>query len=175
MALLGSGVLARERKVMSRTVTATLTLSCRRAGGGGGTHDCVSFRAVSTVDYHTGGEPFRIVAAPPVELPGSSVAEDRGHLTLLGGQLTYFLARLSFHMGDHAAARKHAVLAWRHAEDVGQPVLCGSVKALQSSIAFYAGQYQKALDLLQAAEPYVVPYTHARLAALCNAGACHTR
>ena len=98
-------------------------------------------------------------------LDGRQSLKDRAHLTLLGGQLTYFLARLSFHMGDHAAARKHAVLAWRHAEDVGQPVLCGSVKALQSSIAFYAGQYQKALDLLQAAEPYVVPYTHARLAA----------
>jgi proline racemase len=37
----------------------------------------LSFRAVSTVDYHTGGEPFRIVAAPPVELPGSTVAERR--------------------------------------------------------------------------------------------------
>jgi proline racemase len=37
----------------------------------------LSFRAVSTVDYHTGGEPFRIVAAPPVDLPGSTVAERR--------------------------------------------------------------------------------------------------
>jgi proline racemase len=36
-----------------------------------------SFEAVSTVDYHTGGEPFRIVAAPPVELPGATVAERR--------------------------------------------------------------------------------------------------
>jgi proline racemase len=39
----------------------------------------LSFRAVSTVDYHTGGEPFRIVAAPPVDLPGSTVAERRVH------------------------------------------------------------------------------------------------
>jgi hypothetical protein len=30
--------------------------------------------------------------------------KDRAHLTLLGGQLTYFLARLSFNMGDYAAA-----------------------------------------------------------------------
>jgi proline racemase len=37
----------------------------------------LSFRAVSTVDYHTGGEPFRIVAAPPVDLPGATVAERR--------------------------------------------------------------------------------------------------
>jgi proline racemase len=31
----------------------------------------------STVDYHTGGEPFRIVADPPVALPGTTVAERR--------------------------------------------------------------------------------------------------
>ena len=37
----------------------------------------LSFRAVSTVDYHTGGEPFRIVAAPPVDLPGATVADRR--------------------------------------------------------------------------------------------------
>src|SRR5215218_1157995 len=37
----------------------------------------LSFRAVSTVDYHTGGEPFRIVAAPSVDLPGATVAERR--------------------------------------------------------------------------------------------------
>lgn len=35
------------------------------------------FDAVKTIDYHTGGEPFRIVDAPPVALPGSTVAERR--------------------------------------------------------------------------------------------------
>ena len=30
---------------------------------------------VRTVDYHTAGEPFRIVAAPPVTLRGATVAE----------------------------------------------------------------------------------------------------
>ena len=33
--------------------------------------------SVATTDYHTGGEPFRIVAAPPVEIPGRTVAERR--------------------------------------------------------------------------------------------------
>jgi proline racemase len=33
--------------------------------------------AVSTIDYHTAGEPFRIVADPPVPLPGDSVADRR--------------------------------------------------------------------------------------------------
>ena len=32
---------------------------------------------ISTTDYHTGGEPFRIVADPPVPVPGGTVAERR--------------------------------------------------------------------------------------------------
>lgn len=32
---------------------------------------------IATVDYHTGGEPFRIVAEPPIDLPGASVADRR--------------------------------------------------------------------------------------------------
>ena len=32
---------------------------------------------IETVDYHTGGEPFRIVADPPVPIPGATVAERR--------------------------------------------------------------------------------------------------
>jgi transcriptional regulator with XRE-family HTH domain len=91
--------------------------------------------------------------------------KDRAHLTLLGGQLAYFLARLSFNLGDYAAARRHAVLAWEYAEDVGQPVLCASVRTLQGSIAYYAGQPQRSLELLQAAEPYDTPYTRSRIAA----------
>ncbi|MGN6794681.1 MAG: proline racemase family protein, partial [Streptosporangiaceae bacterium] len=34
---------------------------------------------VRSVDYHTAGEPFRIVADPPVKLPGSTVADRRAH------------------------------------------------------------------------------------------------
>ena len=32
---------------------------------------------VRTIDYHTAGEPFRIVADPPVDLSGDSVADRR--------------------------------------------------------------------------------------------------
>ncbi|GAA2334586.1 proline racemase family protein [Dactylosporangium salmoneum] len=32
---------------------------------------------IRTVDYHTGGEPFRIVAEPPVDIRGQTVAERR--------------------------------------------------------------------------------------------------
>ncbi len=35
------------------------------------------FSSVSTTDYHTAGEPFRIVPEPPVPIPGATVAERR--------------------------------------------------------------------------------------------------
>ena len=38
-------------------------------------------QTVSTTDYHTAGEPFRIVADPPVPLPGVSVADRRVRAT----------------------------------------------------------------------------------------------
>ncbi|MEV0598814.1 proline racemase family protein [Streptomyces sp. NPDC050315] len=34
-------------------------------------------KTISTVDYHTGGEPFRIVPGPPVAIDGATVAERR--------------------------------------------------------------------------------------------------
>jgi proline racemase/trans-L-3-hydroxyproline dehydratase len=64
---------------------------------------------IHTVEYHTGGEPFRIVAEPPVAIPGDSMAdrriramddvsvdglrqllcfEPRGHADMYGGFIT---------------------------------------------------------------------------------------
>ncbi len=37
---------------------------------------------ITTTDYHTGGEPFRIVADPPVPIPGTSVADRRARAIL---------------------------------------------------------------------------------------------
>ena len=37
----------------------------------------MTFPEIATTDYHTGGEPFRIVPEPPVPLDGASVAERR--------------------------------------------------------------------------------------------------
>src|SRR2546421_7204009 len=69
----------------------------------------VQIPAVDTIDYHTGGEPFRIVAESPVPIPGNSVAdrraraivdpavdglrqmlcfEPRGHADMYGGFIT---------------------------------------------------------------------------------------
>jgi proline racemase len=35
---------------------------------------------IATTDYHTGGEPFRIVSDPPVPIPGETVAERRARV-----------------------------------------------------------------------------------------------
>ncbi|HJF77771.1 MAG TPA: proline racemase family protein, partial [Brevibacterium linens] len=40
----------------------------------------------ASVDFHTAGEPFRIVADPPVEIPGASVAQRRD-LAVPGSEL----------------------------------------------------------------------------------------
>ncbi len=37
----------------------------------------MQFSKISTTDYHTGGEPFRIVSDPPVPISGATVAERR--------------------------------------------------------------------------------------------------
>lgn len=37
----------------------------------------MSLSRIEATDYHAGGEPFRIVADPPVALPGGTVAQRR--------------------------------------------------------------------------------------------------
>ncbi|MEU4560497.1 proline racemase family protein [Actinoplanes sp. NPDC023936] len=93
---------------------------------------------VSTVDYHTGGEPFRIVPAPPVGIPGDSVAErrvlaagdtdvdrlrrilchePRGHADMYGGMLVppdddgARLGVLFFHKDGFSTACGHGTIA----------------------------------------------------------------
>ena len=56
---------------------------------------CTSF------DFHTAGEPFRIVAEPPVEIPGSSVAQRR-ELAVPGSALDDLRRLLCFEPRGHA-------------------------------------------------------------------------
>ncbi|MBM2623909.1 proline racemase family protein [Actinoplanes sp. LDG1-06] len=56
---------------------------------------------ISTVDYHTAGEPFRIVPEPPVPLPGSSVA-DRRRLALDSANARRLRELLCFEPRGHA-------------------------------------------------------------------------
>jgi len=93
---------------------------------------------VRTVDYHTGGEPFRIVAEPPVAIEGATVAErrvfavndpavdglrrmlcfePRGHADMYGGFLTppdddgAVLGVLFWHKDGFSTACGHGTIA----------------------------------------------------------------
>lgn len=39
---------------------------------------------VTTVDYHTGGEPFRVVTGGAPEIPGATVLDRREHARPIG-------------------------------------------------------------------------------------------
>ena len=55
----------------------------------------------TSVDFHTAGEPFRIVADPPVAIPGSSVAEARER-AVAGSELDDLRRLLCFEPRGHA-------------------------------------------------------------------------
>lgn len=55
----------------------------------------------TSVDFHTAGEPFRIVAEPPVEIPGESVAQRR-ELAVPGSALDDLRRLLCFEPRGHA-------------------------------------------------------------------------
>jgi proline racemase len=58
-------------------------------------------RSVETVDYHTAGEPFRIVAEPPVAIKGETVAERRAYAIGDPG-VNYLRQLLCFEPRGHA-------------------------------------------------------------------------
>ncbi|GAA1521956.1 proline racemase family protein [Brevibacterium permense] len=55
----------------------------------------------TSVDFHTAGEPFRIVAEPPVETPGASVAQRR-ELAVPGSEVDDLRRLLCFEPRGHA-------------------------------------------------------------------------
>ncbi|MCM3921611.1 hypothetical protein ND748_08035 [Frankia sp. AiPs1] len=98
-------------------------------------------------------------------LDGRMSAGTRSRVTLLGGQLTYFLGRLAFNTDDFRSARRFAGLAGTYANEIGEPVLIMSVAALQSSIAYHTQRYRQAIAALSVVHHVNHPYMDARMAA----------
>lgn len=98
-------------------------------------------------------------------LEGRMSADMRSRVTLLAGQLGYFLGRLAFNVQDLRAARQFAGLAGIYAEETGEPVLLMSVAALHSSIAYHTSRYHQALAALRSIGHLRHPYMDARIAA----------
>jgi hypothetical protein len=115
------------------------------------------------------------VLLPQVAARWQTVEErlDRGRISirdlaraeLLGGQFGYLLGRIAFASGRYREARRFADLSDRHARQVGDPLLTGSIAALRSSIAYYTGRYADAADIAARARPSAPKYLAARLAA----------
>ncbi len=61
----------------------------------------MSFPSIRCVDYHTGGEPFRIVPEPGVDLPGDGVA-DRRERAMASAEADGLRRRLCFEPRGHA-------------------------------------------------------------------------
>jgi hypothetical protein len=90
---------------------------------------------------------------------------DVQRLTLLSGQFTYYLGRITFAEGLYRASRRFAELSDRDASKTDDPLLPPSVAALRSSIAFYTGRYAEAAQYAGQARATAPPYLAARLAA----------
>src|SRR5699024_12022383 len=58
-------------------------------------------RICTSVDYHTAGEPFRIIADPPAEVPGATVAQRRA-LAVPGSAVDDLRRLLCFEPRGHA-------------------------------------------------------------------------
>jgi proline racemase len=78
-----------------------VTASARVARDDAGGDDGFMKTICTSVDFHTAGEPFRIVAEPPVEIPGTSVAERR-ELAVPGSALDDLRRLLCFEPRGHA-------------------------------------------------------------------------
>ncbi len=107
-------------------------------------------------------------------LDGRAGPATRPRLTLLAASYAFFAARLAFNTGDFASCRRFAVLASQHADQArtwprqaeAATILAASTAALRSSMAYWSGNHQAALDLLQPAlGDFDHPYLTARIAA----------
>jgi len=94
---------------------------------------------------------------------GHHTGEQRAHLEQLTGQFAYLQGRFAFSLGNYMAAQPHLLLARHFGKLHSNHLLLASVADIESTIAFYRGQYQKSLQLAQEARQWATPHTQARL------------
>ncbi|WP_232794387.1 hypothetical protein [Pseudofrankia saprophytica] len=85
----------------------------------------------------------------------------RRDLESVAGQYAFYRGRLAADMGDDTAALTFLVLAGQHAKAAGDTLLSGSVAAMRSELAFFAGDFGGAAAIAAegaiGAHPYLVP------------------
>jgi len=91
----------------------------------------------------------------------------RDQLTVHAGRYCYYLAWLTFNIGDDRAARVYSTMARHHAAEAPDPLLVGSVAELRSGLAEFAGAHEVAADIAAQArkDPAAHPYARPALAA----------
>ena len=94
---------------------------------------------------------------------GRHSGRQRTHLELLTGQFAYLQGRFAFSLGNYMAAQPHLLVARHYGKLLDHHLLLASVADIESTIAFYRGQFKKALQLAQEARQWATPHTAARL------------
>jgi len=97
-------------------------------------------------------------------LDGHHSGKQRQHLELLTGQFAYFQGRFTAYAhGQHAVARMHLRLAKHFGKELDHHLLLASVADVESTTAFYQGDFRKALEIAQEGQRYATAHTAARL------------
>lgn len=100
-----------------------------------------------------------------VKTPASGRVRPR--LATYAGQYAYWLAQISFQAGDDQGAEAFVILADQRAQEGGDALLIGAVAFLDSSLAYFRGDYAAAADIAgrMLADPDLHPHTRPTLAA----------
>jgi transcriptional regulator with XRE-family HTH domain len=95
-------------------------------------------------------------------LGGWQTLGQRRRLIELAGQLSFYVGRLHYNAGRYPQAWRFATLTHRYATETEDLVLQHSAVILQSSVAFYGGNYRRAIEVLERGARFSTRYTKAR-------------
>jgi tetratricopeptide (TPR) repeat protein len=95
-------------------------------------------------------------------LGGWQGLRQRRQLVDLAGRLSFYVGRLHYNAGRYPQAWQFATLTGRYAAETKDLVLQHSAVILQSSVAFYGGNYRRAIEVLERGQRFSTGYTKAR-------------